>query len=260
MFSKVDAKLKGLHPLPQPDDTPKTVKHLLVSTKGHILVDSIGAKKHPKKHALSRVNGDSVWKSVQSDFDQNVVAICQQRTTLQLWNVNNSAVSWQAKNLPHDELELAVPIFDTGVAFLGDRCLAVCNGYGQLRQYDIRASRKITSNATITKNDMMLTHVAKSRINENHLYVITQEGHPLLLDRRYECRVVRKMPGAKGSVRDCKVLAASETDLVPDSNELLLTVGCDRHIRVFDPKQKIQNDTSCGAAYLKQKLNCILFR
>lgn len=68
------------------------------------------------------------------------------------------------------------------------------------------------------------------------------------------------MPGAKGSVRDCKVLAASEADLSADSNELLLTVGCDRHIRVFDPKQQIQKDTSCGAAYLKQKLNCLLVR
>ena len=61
----------------------------------------------------------------------------------------------------------------------------------------------------------------------------------MLLDRRQNCRVVRKMPGAKGSVRDCKVLAADESDLGHDSNELLITVGCDRHIRVFDPKQQI---------------------
>ena len=106
----------------------------------------------------------------------------------------------------------------------------------------------------------MLTHIVKSMINEHHLYVVTQEGHPMLLDRRFNCRVVRKMPGAKGSVRDCKVLTASETDLVSDSNELLITVGCDRHVRVFDPKQKVQKDTSCGAAYLKQKLNCIIFK
>jgi hypothetical protein len=106
----------------------------------------------------------------------------------------------------------------------------------------------------------MLTHVAHSKINEHHLYVITQEGHPLLLDRRQNCKIIRKMPGAKGSVRDCKVLAASEIDLAADSNELLLTVGCDRHLRVFDPKQLTQIDTSCGAAYLKQKLSCLLLK
>jgi len=143
---------------------------------------------------------------------------------------------------------------------LTERVLAVCNGYGQLRQYDTRASIKVTSNAIITQKDLMLTHVAHSKINEHHLYVITQEGHPLLLDRRQNCKIIRKMPGAKGSVRDCKVLAASEIDLAADSNELLLTVGCDRHLRVFDPKQLTQIDTSCGAAYLKQKLSCLLLK
>ena len=106
----------------------------------------------------------------------------------------------------------------------------------------------------------MLTHVVQSKINPHHLYVITQEGHPIMVDRRVNCRIVRKMPGAKGSVRDCKILTASQTDLAEDINELLLTVGCDRHVRVFDPKQQMQKETSCAAAYLKQKLNCILIR
>lgn len=172
---------------------------------------------------------------------------------MQLWDVNTTAVAWQAKNLPHDELELEIPIFDTGVAFITERNLAVSNGYGQLREYDVRAGRKITSNTKITEKDMMLTHVVSSALNPHFLYVITQEGHPIQLDRRFNCRVVRKMPGAKGSVRDCKLLTG-------DSHELLVTVGCDRHVRVFDPKQQIQKETSCGAAYLKQKLNCILFR
>jgi hypothetical protein len=153
-----------------------------------------------------------------------------------------------------------VPIFDTGVAYVSDRVLAVSNGFGQVRHYDTRASRKITSNATITEKEMMLTHIVASLINEHLLYVVTQEGHPMILDRRYNCRVVRKMPGAKGSVRDCKLFTASELDTQHDSNELLVTVGCDRHLRVFDPKQQIQRETSCGAAYLKQKLNCIVFK
>ena len=160
--------------------------------------------------------------------------------------------------MPNDHLDLQIPIFDTGAVFISDRVLAVSNGYGELRHYDIRASKKVTSNVAITEKELMLTHVVHSKINEHHLYVVSQEGNPLLLDRRYNCRVIRKMPGAKGSVRDCKVLAASETDLNEDSNELLLTVGCDRHLRVFDPKQESQKDTSCGAAYLKHKLNCLL--
>lgn len=99
---------------------------------------------------------------------------------------------------------------------------------------------------------MLLSHVVSSKVDPNYLYVISQEGHPIQLDRRFNCRVVRKMPGAKGSVRDCKLISDKD-------HELVVTVGCDRHVRVFDPRQQFQKETSCGAAYLKQKLNCILF-
>ena len=76
LFSQVSAKLKGLHPIPQPDDSAKTTKHVLVSNKGHILIDAIGIKKLPKKQSLAKINGDDVWKSFQSDFDPAVIAIC----------------------------------------------------------------------------------------------------------------------------------------------------------------------------------------
>lgn len=132
--------------------------------------------------------------------------------------------------MPHDDLELQIPIFDTGCAFISERVFAVSNGFGQLRQYDYRASRKITSNAQITKKEMLLSHVVSSKVDPNYLYVITQEGHPIQLDRRFNCRVVRKMPGAKGSVRDCKLISGED-------HELVVTVGCDRHVRVFDPRQ-----------------------
>ena len=98
---------------------------------------------------------------------------------------------------------------------------------------------------------MLLSNIARSRANEHLLYVVNQEGNPLVLDRRVNCRVVRKMPGNKGTVRDIKVLEDKGV-------ELLVTGGCDRHIRVFDHKQENQKDTCIGSAYLKQKINCLL--
>ncbi len=50
----------------------------------------------------------------------------------------------------------------------------------------------------------------------------------MVLDRRFNCRTVRRMPGAKGSVRDCKIFGGSE------DREFLITIGCDRYLRVFD--------------------------
>jgi hypothetical protein len=74
LFSQFDAIVIGLHPLSQ-DGAVKAQKHVLVSDKGHILVDAIGARKLPKKKALGRVKGENVWKSFKSNFE-DVVAIC----------------------------------------------------------------------------------------------------------------------------------------------------------------------------------------
>jgi hypothetical protein len=60
------------------------------------------------------------------------------------------------------------------------------------------------------------------------------------------------MPGAKGTARDCKIFGNQ------NGKEFLVTVGCDRYLRVFDASKELQQDTQCGSAYLKQKLNCIL--
>ena len=107
------------------------------------------------------------------------------------------------------------------------RVLATSTGFGEVRHYDIRAQRKVISNAQVTKESMLLSNIARSKVNENLLYVVTQEGNPLVLDRRFNCRVVRKMPGNKGTVRDIQIIEDKGL-------ELLVTGGCDRHIRVFD--------------------------
>lgn len=156
--------------------------------------------------------------------------------------------------MPNDELDLSVPIFDTGLAYINatNEVMAVSTGYGHVRHYDTRAGVKCRSDDSILKDEMMLTHIVKSMVNEHHLYVVTNTGHPVMLDRRFNCRVIRRMPGAKGTARDCKIFGNKS------GKEFLMTVGCDRYLRVFDASKEFQMDTCCGSAYLKQKLNCIL--
>ena len=194
----------------------------------------------------------------------NLLYALSEETTVQIWDVNgqNSEAKnplWKAKNVPNDELDLTVPIYDTSMTTFKDksgiegRVLAVCTAFGQVRLYDIRSSLKPQLDCQILKNSQEhLTHVVASEKNENQMYVVTREGHPILCDRRFNCRVVRKMPGARGSVRDAKVISHG-TDA-----EYVLTAGCDRYLRLFDAAQDQQKDCLCGTAYLKQKLNCIL--
>jgi hypothetical protein len=49
------------------------------------------------------------------------------------------------------------------------------------------------------------------------------------------------MPGAKGSVRDAKVLLADGGS--GQSVEYLFTVGCDRHMRIFDVDEEFRHNT-----------------
>jgi hypothetical protein len=62
---------------------------------------------------------------------------------------------------------LQVPIFDTGLAWISDEVMAVSTGYGFVRTYDKRIGAKCRMNAEILKNEMMVTHLAKSLVNEH---------------------------------------------------------------------------------------------
>ena len=81
--------------------------------------------------------------------------------------------------------------------------------------------------------------------------MVTQEGHVTCLDRRTNYRIIKKLIGNRGSVR-------ALTTLVQNGKEFVVTGGCDRHIRVFDPECQLQKVSEVGHLYLKQKINSLL--
>ena len=258
-----DSPIKGLHSIKtnskanSVEGSLSGVKHVMVDQEGTCIIDSLAKKSTPKGDNVFKLKGDNVVKTCLSESTK-YLQVCSRDMTLQLWDLNASkqgvSPMWQARNLPDDELDIKVPIFDKGVVECDPgvgRVLATCTGYGEIRHYDIRAQRRAVSNVSVTKDLLLLSHIAQSVINEHHLYVITQEGHPIVVDRRVNCRVVRTMPGSKGSVRDIKLISKNGV-------ELLMTGGCDRHIRLFDQTQEVQKECCIGSAYLKQKINCML--
>ena len=102
-----------------------------------------------------------------------------------------------ARNLPNDHLDLKIPVWDTDMAWLSRTnaySLATVTAYGDIREYDTRGPRKPVANVKAfgTKDgkdryglrDMYLSKIIQSKANENHIYIVTQEGHPCILDRR----------------------------------------------------------------------------
>lgn len=134
--------------------------------------------------------------------------------------------------------------------------LATCTAYCDVREYDTRGPRKPVANVKIFDkssdryqlNELYLSKIIQSKLNENHVYVITQEGHPVLLDRRSNYKILKKMAGAKGSVRDATTFVVPGID---HDNELVMTIGCDRFLRVFDPNARFKHQTEIGHVYLK---------
>ena len=176
-----------------------------------------------------------------------------------------------AKNLPNDELDLKCPIWDTCVEWLSlcnNHSLVTCTAFCDIREYDTRCPRKpvtavklfenkLESKDLRQKGELYLSKIFQSKLNENYVYVVTQEGHPILCDRRNNYKMIQKMTGAKGSVRGaCSRLVPGLDG--PASQEVVVTVGCDRFLRVYDPFAGYQHRTEIGHAYLKQRLNSLV--
>ena len=112
----------------------------------------------------------------------NLLSVLSKDTSIQIWDIDNQTKEsttplWSAKNVPNDELDLQVPMYDTSMVQCSSdpigRVLAVSTAYGEIREYDIRANKRATCNNTIVKTAQMLSNLLQSEVNEHNLYVIT---------------------------------------------------------------------------------------
>jgi len=143
----------------------------MVDQTAHMLVDDLFTKKSTAKPI--KVKGDHVHKTMLAGSE---IAILSKNQTLQLWDVNSQQMTFLAKNVANDHLDLQTPIFDTGLAYIKNsdhKNMAVTTGYGRVRQYDTRAGKKCRSDDLILKDEKMLTHIVRSLASEHHLYVLT---------------------------------------------------------------------------------------
>ena len=93
-------------------------------------------------------------------------------------NKTNCLVSWRAKNVKHDELDLEVPIKDVAASFIADdKFLAILHAQNKLRIYDIRGTHRRPVNDVLLKtthNSNLTRMVIDS--DENMYYVANESG------------------------------------------------------------------------------------
>lgn len=129
-----------------------------------------------------------------------------------MWDIVTKQLVWKAKNVPHDEVRLEVPIWITGIAFIPTGASDVtapsdCTGniiatgtcHKHIRLYDTRMQRQPCQ--SWGTGDFRVTNVVPSYQHEQHVYVTDCAGGVLMYDMR-NGRRIRTLDGFDGSIRD----------------------------------------------------------
>lgn len=105
---------------------------------------------------------------------------------LRIFNIEKKAVSFKSKNVPNDELDLKVPIWDTDITeeINNNNVFYVSTAYGKIRTYDKRAK------CQPIKDKVNFTNVSIKKINrlisveEYYICIGDSCGKAILLDKR----------------------------------------------------------------------------
>ena len=179
----------------------------------------------------------------------NLIATGGKENDLQLWDVSNlkKGPLFRAKNVPHDNLELRVPVWLTDICFTDNQSanrIAVVSRYGHIRLYDTRGNQRRPVLAMEWPDEILTA--ASSTSTEHEIIVGSSTGFIAQYDLRMTHKGLRrKYRGCTGGIRSIDS---------HKSHNYFAAVGLDRFLRVFDinqpkPVQKI---------YLKSRLNHVL--
>ncbi len=226
------------------------------TNRGSMRITSLPSKDN--KESLFSV-GHPVHKMRPCPAANHVVALGGKDLDLRLYDLNEQKQSWKAKNVPHDWLNMAVPIWVNDIQFAsssssgntpadGGHTIFVGTGYSEVRLYDTRASNQPVSNyfiASPTGDKPPFMSLCPS--NEGKcVFAGDTQGRVVKIDMG-SGKVVSTFKGFSGSVRG---LALDPTET------LLVSVSLDRYLRVHDVLSRKQ----LMRVYLKQRLSTLLLQ
>ena len=160
----------------------------------------------------------------------------------QIYDLEAEKCTWKGKNVPNDDDDLEVPLYDTDGHFLygSEKEFLICNGFGKLRLYDIsRSSRPVID---VQGSDEIIHKIATSKWS-NYAFYARQKGTITKADIRMNFRTVLNLKGPTGSVTDIKVWG-----------DFVAWVSYDRYLKVYHHESRIM----MANIYLKQKLESLL--
>lgn len=165
---------------------------------------------------------------------------------MKIYDVETQKCIFKAKNQKADFLGLQPKIAVSDIAFLGDGNL-VANStlYHEVRIYDRRAGKKPITQKSY--GEYGYSRMISSPLETKEVIVGTINGNLFRFDfKNPQRRKLVVYKGSCGSIRDLSI---------HPNNEYLASCGADRHIRVFDLKDRKE----LFKTYITQRQNACLF-
>lgn len=148
------------------------------------------------------------------DITPSIIDICKQ------------SLSWSAKNVTNDFLDLHVPIRDVDVFASKDASeLTVLHEDKKVRVYDVRKQQKKPVSSVDFNFDKYKFRKMVVSPCENYLYIGGGQGAVFKVDRRKNYQLVYKLYGAKGSI--------TTLEISPDHSHIA-TGSLDGYIRIYN--------------------------
>lgn len=187
--------------------------------------------------------GDNTSRMRQSTLSPHLIAVGGQdrQNNVKVFDLNTKAVVFSSKNVPHDNLQLEVAVWDSDLTFAGED-LATCSRHGYVRYYDMRTQRRPALNHT-DENRAFNSIAEKNGI----IYVSTTTGGLFAFDKKNFKKPLHTYKGASGSILSIDV---------DETGKYLFTASLDRYVRVHNA-EKTNLLYQC---YVKSKASQILIK
>ncbi|XP_077293599.1 WD repeat domain 74 lethal (2) k09848 [Arctopsyche grandis] len=197
------------------------------------------------EHLLN--TGGPIEKMKHCSYNSSIIATGGKENDLKLWDLEKRTTTFHAKNVPHDWLQLRVPIWVSDICFLPENngnVVAVCSRYGAVRLYDARAQRRPVCNVDF--KDQAGSCISLGHYDK-HVIVGTGRGLLNLVDLRKKGKLSKSYKGAVGAITD--VMSQKDANVV-------VSTSLDRHLRIHNAESK----EIILKQYLTSKLTCFLLR
>lgn len=189
--------------------------------------------------------GDNLSRIRQCPGERKLIATGgkDRQNRLCIWDLSTKTKIFESKNLPHDSLQLEIPIWDNDFRFFDANTIATCSRYGYVRFYDIRKQRRPILKFQ-SKEQISFSCMAA---RENTIYVGTTTGGMRAFDARRLKYEVHTYKGFTGSVTDIEI---------DDTGKFICSSSLDRYVRVHNA----DSTALMYQNYIKSKGTAVVFK